>query len=126
MIPSGAHIAQLLLQSRPWVFFLSVLLFCAAALLALAGLAIMVQFSAEEDLAFFAMLVGVPLAPAVLLLRYGMRIGRLNRDASGRQLENVLKAHRAFWRFTGIALAIFLAVCAIIVSAALLVSQGLA
>lgn len=107
-------------QTRPWVRFLSIMVFLGAALMALGGLglaaAMMVgglgasgartPFGAVAGggvLGFFYLMMAcLYVAPAVFMSRYAGAIKQLKETCSADALEEALKHQKSFWRFMGI------------------------
>jgi hypothetical protein len=112
--------AQLYLdQTRPWVRFMSVFTFVGAAVMALAGLAMMVMgiaggLAATGSTSPFRGVPGVVsgflyllmsclyVAPGVFLHRYAGAIKKLMAARTASALEDALKHQKSFWRYVGI------------------------
>ncbi|MCL2779706.1 MAG: DUF5362 family protein [Polyangiaceae bacterium] len=110
---------QLLLQTRPWVRFLSVLAFIASAFMLLAGvlglvggLAGMAAVNAmghkgvPSGFAFLSLLY-IPFAflaiyPGMKLWAYGSAISRLALSRSPQDLEAAIGHQKSYWKFAGI------------------------
>lgn len=110
---------QYLDQTRPWVRFMSILAFLGSALMALAGLAIMVvgmagglaMRSGNAALGaiggaaigfFYLVMACLYIAPGVFLHRYAGAIKQLKVTGAAGALEDALKHQKSFWRFVGI------------------------
>jgi hypothetical protein len=115
-------------QTRPWVRFISVLVFVGSGFMVIAGLAMLALgmaggFAGRDTSAVFGAawgaLVGsvyllmacLYIAPGVFLHRYAGAIGQLIATGASSDLEDAIKHQRSFWRFVGV-----LSVVAIIVS----------
>ena len=106
--------AQLLHQTRPWVLFLSVLMFVGSAFLVLGGLAMFAMGAAggamgsREGATFGALgllylpVVALYVYPALKLWGYGSAIGRLVSSRAVGDLEAALSEQKSFWKFLGI------------------------
>ena len=103
---------QLMYQTRPWVLFLSVLMFLGSAFMVLAGLA-MFGMSAIAGRGAGGLPMGLmglmylPLAalyvyPAKKLWGYGSAISRMTTSRSTADLEAALGEQKSFWKFLGI------------------------
>jgi hypothetical protein len=107
---------EILLQTRPWVRFLSVLGFIATALMAVVGLlgGGLGLAGAGGNAPAVVMLAYVPLSlvyffPSLFLWRFAERISKLQTTKAASDMESALEAQRSFWRFVGIAVALVLA-----------------
>jgi hypothetical protein len=112
--PSLGRVAEMLRQTKPWVRFMSVMLFIGAALLVLGGLVIMASGAAEGPvpglgrvgavLGFIYIVMAVLyIAPGVFLWMYADRIGVFLRQRTPGTLASALEAQKSFWKFVGIA-----------------------
>jgi hypothetical protein len=112
---------EMLRQTRPWVMFLSVLSFIAAAFMAIGGLFAMIagalassssSMSSGPSPALFGLiylpLAGIYIYPAIKLWAYGAAIGRLVASRSPAELEAALLHQKSFWKFSGIAAIVML------------------
>ncbi len=139
-LTSLAH--QYLDQTRPWVRFMSVMIFVVAGLMVLMGIAMLVVsmlggFAARDTgpagalgsaivggllALFYFALSALYVAPGVYLARYAtaIKVLRTNRDAA--VLEDALKHQKSFWRFVGIMAAIGTALAVIGVILAIVVA----
>lgn len=100
--------------TRPWVKFLAILGFVFTAFIALAGLFMLVAFSAIPTtpglprifgpvfgVLYLVMAVFFYLIPCLYLMRYGNAITRI--AASGQAaIEDALKHQKSFWKYLGI------------------------
>jgi hypothetical protein len=126
---------QYLDQTRPWVRFMSVMIFVSAGLMVLLGL-VMLLVSIFGGLAagnrellgvlgsavggglvalFYLALACVYIAPGLYLSRYANAIKRLKVNSTAGGLEDALKHQKSFWRFVGILSAISIAVAVVVV-----------
>jgi hypothetical protein len=110
---------QYLDQTRPWVRFMSILVFVGAAMMAVAGLVMMAlimvgglgvargtsPFGAIGGVVvgvFYLALACLYIAPGVYLHRYAGAINQLKATRAAGTLEDALRHQRSFWRFVGI------------------------
>ena len=108
--------AEMLRQTKPWVRFISVMLFLGAAFIALAGLFVMgggISEAMPGGIGAFLGFIYIAMAflyivPAVFLWMYADRIGVFLRDRSPGRLASALAAQKSFWRFVGIAMLVIL------------------
>jgi hypothetical protein len=130
--------AQLFLdQTRPWVRFVSIMVFIGAALMVLAavvmiGLTMAGAFAASSGSNpfgaagmvavgfFYMMLACLYIAPGVFLSRYATAIRRLKETSASNALEDALKHQKSFWRFVGILMVIGLVITALALIIAIL------
>lgn len=126
---------QYLDQTRPWVRFMSVMIFASAGLMALVGIAMLLVavlggFRAVGDggpgplgsaagfagmALVYVLLAFVYVAPGLYLSRYATAIKRLKANATAGGLEDALKHQKSFWRFVGILSVIGLMVAAVVI-----------
>ena len=109
--PKLDRAVSMLHQTKPWVRFISVMMFIGSAFMVLGGLFMMVG-SATGAFAgggFSAVLGGVYIAmalfyiiPAVFLWKYADRIALFVRERSTGALASALEAQKSFWKFVGI------------------------
>jgi hypothetical protein len=117
---------QYLEETRPWVRFISTVIFVGAGFMVLMGVGL-VAFSVFGGLAarnttrlgalgsaigagmlalVYVVLAFVYIAPGVYLARYASAIKRLRVNGTAAGLEDALKHQKSFWRFAGILTAI--------------------
>mgnify|MGYP000961459785 CR=1 FL=1 len=123
---------KFLSQTRPWVRFMSVMIFAGAVFMILGGVMVAVvglSRNTVPDGGFAGLPFGnflylgllyVALAllyvgPGVCLSRFAAAIKKLEAAPASEALEKVLKSQRSFWRYVGI-----LAVVSLVVLASLL------
>jgi len=109
--------SEALRRTKPWVMFISVLMWIAVGFMLLGAVFILFagfagslfgESGVPEGLMMALMaLIYVVMAilyifPAILLWRYGSRIGRMLATASVSELEGALEAQKSFWKFIGI------------------------
>lgn len=128
-IPVSGVGQQLLIQTRPWVRFVSVLIFIAAFFMVLSGLVMVgmgllgsMTSAGASFRAFPQGLIGVLFGLAYLVLsilyvpagvflfRYAGAIRLMESTRTSESLERALAQQRSFWRYVGI----FLVVCAVV------------
>lgn len=116
--------------TKPWVRFMSVLLFIGTGFLVLIALVMLLMGGAMAQAApsnpmfaggMGAVIGGVYLAmalfyiyPGIKLWKYASRIGELVQSANAGSLEAALREQRKFWKFVGIIMLIFLILYALI------------
>lgn len=125
---SQGVVAQLA-GTKPWVRFISVLMFLGAGLMLILGLVMVVMGSAIASASnnqMFAGGMGVVLAavyivmaafyiyPALKLWKYANSIGALMSSGSVLDLETALSQQRSFWKFIGIIFLVFVSLYALI------------
>lgn len=132
---------QYLHQTRPWVRFMSIVTFLAAALMVVMG-GMMLLVGVFGGLAarssgaagaafhpivavllalFYVALAVVYVMPGLYLARYAKAIGLLKTDGAPSALEDALKQQKSFWRFVGITTAIGVVVAVVGMILAILV-----
>jgi hypothetical protein len=113
---------ELLLQTRPWVQLISVLCLLGCLFMIAGGLLVFVVGIAgsltktQTDTPFPAWLglVYVPLAgiyvyPGIKLWTYATAISRLRMSRAAVDLENALRQQKSFWKYSGIAALVLIA-----------------
>lgn len=97
--------------TKPWVKFLSILMFIMVGLVFLGGLAMMFASpmgmrggaSVGPLMGFvYWIMGGLYLAPAIFLYRYASSIDDLVRGGGDTAMEMALESQKSFWKFTGI------------------------
>jgi hypothetical protein len=125
-------------QTRPWVRFISIMVFVGAAFMALAGL-VMIALTMAGAMAargvnapfgaigvvaagfFYLMMACLYIAPGVFLYRYASAIKQLKAACTASALEDVLKHQKSFWRFIGILAAVGLVILVLVLVIAIVV-----
>ena len=124
-------------QTRPWVRFLSIMVFIGAAFMALAAVAMIAlamagaisRSVASNPLgaagvvaaAFFYLMVAcLYIAPGIFLYRYASAIRRLKNTCASEALEDALKQQKSLWRFVGILTVIGLVIMVVVLVIAVL------
>ncbi len=120
--------------TKPWVRLISVVMFIGVAFMLLASVVFLVAGTAilgnvgKAKLAAgganAAMITGMAIAyiifgilylyPSVKLWKYANRIGDLVRSGQAMDLESALNEQRAFWKFFGVIIVLFLALYGVI------------
>lgn len=109
------RVVEILAATRPWVLLFSILMFIAAALMGVGGLAVALfgliasagprggagVFGAFIGLIYLAMGLFF-FVPALSLSRFASRIAKLRATGNAHDLESALDAQRAYWKFVGI------------------------
>lgn len=101
--------ADMLRKTKPWVRFMSVIMFIASAFMALGG-AFMMAAGAVGSPGISGAFVGIVyvvmavlyIIPAVFLWRYADRIGSFLLQRTPVALTHALEAQKSFWKFVGI------------------------
>lgn len=100
---------HLLRQTRPWARIMAIMIFIAAGLMILGGVAMMFAstFGARDTapaivgIVYFV-IAALYIAPAVYLNRYCSRITQLIALRRDDLLEQAIEAQKSFWKFCGI------------------------
>ncbi len=128
---------QYLDQTRPWVRFMSILIFVGAGFMALAGFGMM-ALSTAGGLAsrrspvfgviggillgiFYLSMAGLYVAPGIFLHRFAGALKRLMATNTADALDDALKHQRSFWRFVGILSILGIIIAVVAVGAAIVV-----
>lgn len=138
--PGGPGISprtsEALRRTRPWVMFMSIMMWVAVGFMLLGGAFMLLAGAAGSALGNTGMPQGVMLViiamfygltaflyifPAVFLWRYGSRIGRMLSTSSVSELEGALEAQKSFWKFVGIMAIVFMALYAVMLAVMLVV-----
>lgn len=123
---------DMLRQTRPWVMFLSILTFLASAGILLLGLmmigvGLMAAGSGPEKGvqaaigAVYLPMSALYIYPAIKMWSYGSAIGRLVASRANEDLEAALRQQKSFWKFSGIAAIVMIALYVLIFVGALVV-----
>lgn len=116
--PSLGGAAGMLRQTKPWVRFISVMLFFGAGFIAIIGL-VFVAFgmggAMPGPLGPIMGLVYIVMAllyvvPGVFLWKYADRIGVFLREQTPGRLTLALESQKSFWKFMGILMLVVLCV----------------
>jgi hypothetical protein len=137
--PSSAGVSQGVLQqlagTKPWVRFISVLMFIGAALMLLIALGIMIaggaiakassnpMFSGGMGIAFAVLYAAMSLFyiyPALKLWKYANYIAILLNSGAMFDLEMALSQQRSFWKFVGIIMLVFLSLYLLVIVGAVI------
>lgn len=125
---SQGVVAQLA-GTKPWVRFISVLMFLGAGLMLILGVVMVLMggvIASASNNQMFAGGMGVVLAaiyivmaafyiyPALKLWKYANSIGALMSSGSVLDLETALSQQRSFWKFIGIIFLVFVSLYALI------------
>jgi hypothetical protein len=106
------HALEMLRQTKPWVRFISVLIWIGAAFMLLAGMVGLFAGvamagrggAAQRQMLFLIVYLPVALLyimPAIYLGRYASRINDVLRLRRSDVLEQALEAQKSFWKFCG-------------------------
>ena len=120
--PKLERSVSMLRQTKPWVRFISVVMFLGSFMMVAGGLMMVVAgLAGAGGLAgglgvglggFYFVLSLIYIAPAVFLWRYANRIGIFVSDGSTGALASALEAQKSFWKFVGIMMLIIIALYA--------------
>ncbi len=114
--PSLDRAANMLRQTKPWVRFVSVMLFIGAALMVLLGLVLVIggmanampmPFGGMLGLIYIAMAC-LYVVPGVFLWAYANRIRVFLDQRTPGTLASALESQKSFWRFVGISLLVIM------------------
>lgn len=103
-----------LVQTRPWVLFLSILGFVMGGLGMLFSLIALLMTLASGISGLFLIMLLSLISPALglvaswFLFRYAQSIGLFMRSKATRELEDALEAQKSFWKLVGIVTAVLL------------------
>ncbi len=115
--------------TKPWVRFISVILFISVGLMLLGGLAMMLMPSpgglgGSSFGAVFGILYilfgGLYLAPAFFLHKYASSINDFLQGGGDSAMESALESQKSFWRFVGILTLIVICIYGLILLIAIL------
>lgn len=127
---SPSTIAQLS-GTKPWVRFLSVLMWISAGLMLLvaAGMGVFSAMGASKSMpaspfggiqltvlaVIYGILAFVYIFPALKLWKYANRIGSLGATRSVADLDAALNEQRSFWKFIGVMAAILISIYLVVI-----------
>jgi len=113
--------------TRPWVRFMSVMLFISVGLMFLGGLLLMATLASAgrggppAAIGLLYWLLGlVYIAPAIFLNRYATSIRELLQGGGASPMEKALESQKSFWRYVGILTVVILCIYALILLIAIL------
>ncbi len=117
--PSLGRVAEMLRQTKPWVRFVSVMMFIGAAFLVFGALVMMAGGMRGEMPGpmrgvgvgvglFYIVLAILYIAPGIFLWMYADRIGVFLSQRTPGTLASALEAQKSFWKFVGIAILILI------------------
>lgn len=115
----SAGVISQLKRTKPWVRFMSILMWIFVVLMLLAAAAmllggqamgaVMAQANPNMPAGFmtgiavlYIFLAVLYMLPAIKIWKYGTSIGKLVRSGSNADLEEALNQQRGFWKFVGI------------------------
>ena len=144
MEPAGVHLTsdgqKFLNQTRPWVRFMSVMVYIGAAIALLVGLmSFLMELTGSlagsrneifQGMAGGGFLLGfvyfimpiLYIAPGIFLSRYASAIKTLESTGTSEALENALKYQKSFWRYVGILTIISLIVAAALIAFSIIIA----
>jgi phage FluMu protein Com len=110
VVPAG--IKRAMSETRPWVLFLSIVIFVVCALTMLATIFIMVTALSTGMSTFIVLTLGIAFVTILstgvyfyggyLLFTYAKKIDIFGRRNSIHDLQNAIVAQRSFWKYIGI------------------------
>ena len=125
---------KFLKQTRPWVRFMSIIVFIGAAVSLLVGLMSFLfevtgsLFGAQDEvfgglrgggfilgLVYFVLAI-LYIPPGIFLTRYAAAIRTLESTGTSKALENALKYQKSFWRYIGMLTVVSLIVAAAVIA----------
>jgi hypothetical protein len=122
---NDADAVSLLVQTRPWVRLIAVVIFIALGFVVL-GTALLFMASGQlpgigrrEATMAAAMMVGIAalyVAPAIFLWRYAGSIDRLQRGGGPPALTAALSQQKSFWKYMGILLVVMLGLYGLVIA----------
>lgn len=123
-IPVTPLMIEHLRATKPWVRFMSIMMFISVGFMFLAGLAMMFMsspmggrgpqfFGPVMGIVYFV-LGGLYLAPAFFLHQYASAIQDLLRGGGDVAMETALGSQKSFWRFVGILTLVILCIYALV------------
>jgi hypothetical protein len=113
---------NMLSQTKPWVRFISVVMFIGSAFMILAGVVMMAApMAAGGAFSVWTIIFGVVyiamavfyIMPAVFLWRYADRIAMFVQEGTAGSLASALESQKSFWKFVGILTMVIMAVYAV-------------
>lgn len=139
MPPSGAdgvpaRAVHLLIATRPWVRFMSVMLWIGVVFIAIAGVVMLVGMGAAVSSmprgtsrmggyetgmftglgVVYLIMAVLYVIPALKLGRYASRITDLQRSGSSHHLCQALDEQRGFWKFVGVCMIVVISIYVLI------------
>jgi hypothetical protein len=122
-VPVTPLMVEHLRTTKPWVRFISIMMFIATGFMFLAGLAMlfvpsppgMNSFSFGPVLAIFYFIFGgLYLVPAYFLFQYASYIQDFINGGGDSAMESTLESQKSFWRFIGILTLVIICLYALI------------
>jgi hypothetical protein len=122
-VPVTPLMVEHLRATKPWVRFISIIMFIMVGLTFLGGLVMMFMPSPAGMRGFgFGPLVGIIyiimgvlyLAPAYFLHQYASSIGDFVQNGGDSALETALGSQKSFWRFVGILTLVVICIYALV------------
>jgi len=125
-----ANMVQYLDQTRPWVRFLSVLMFIGLGFMILGALFVLVAGASMSKgmptallSVVYLLLAGLYAPPAVFLWKYATAIKSMDQRQAG-GMEEALQAQKSFWRYIGILSLVVMIIYAIGLAVVVVVGIG--
>ena len=115
-VAATARALDMLRETRPWVRFVSVLMFVAVGLMILSGLVLLVIAPPVGCVALVVYGIAslFQIFPGIYLGRYATKISEVLQYRRPQDLEAALEAQKSFWKFVGIVLAVILGIYALL------------
>lgn len=131
-VPVTPLMIEHLRGTKPWVRFLSIMMFILSGFMILLGLVMLFAGSALGQRSGVGPIVGIIyilmsilyIAPAFFLHQYASYIGDFMNGGGDSAMESALGSQKSFWRFLGILTIIVIAIYALIFVVAILVGMS--
>ena len=130
-VPVTPLMVDHLRATKPWVRFISIIMFISVGFMLLAGLALMLMgsvagrgmgspaFGPLIGIIYFIM-GGLYLVPAYFLHKYASSIGDFLQGGGDTAMETALGSQKSFWRFVGILTLVIIVIYALVFLVAIL------
>jgi ABC-type glycerol-3-phosphate transport system permease component len=138
-IPLSPVAQELLIQTKPWIRFISIMSFIGAAFMAIIGLLMIAMGSLSGTMSgvrgpfgsmagiggiiggvFYIILAIIYVMPGVFLSRYASAIQRLQTNRSEEALEEAFSNQKSFWRYIGILIIVTMALVVLAIIAGII------
>ncbi|MFT7641128.1 MAG: hypothetical protein ACI9G1_002873 [Pirellulaceae bacterium] len=114
--PQLDRAAEMLRQTKPWVRFMSVMMFIGSAFMVLAGLGMIITSAYAWMPGNFVALMGaiyivmalLYIVPAIFLWKYASQIAIFLGDRSASTLASALESQKSFWKFVGVVMLVII------------------
>lgn len=127
--PITPQMVEYLSGTKPWVRFMSVLMFVSVGFILLGAVAILLVPSSMGGLSVLIAVIYFGLAalyvfPAYYLHQFASSIRSLEQGGGNVAMEDALRSQRSFWRFVGIAAIIVIVVYVLVIVFAVLAGMS--